>query len=454
LCSDPVVVEEVGRHRSRQCLETTRAMQTLAARACAHDPDLVVLLTAAAPRDSLRWGVCTASRLSGHFGSAGAEQVGVVLPGALDAATQLLALAREAGLLTQELDNLALNDAARVPMHFLQHVGWHGPTLWIAAPPRAAAAAERMGALLARVADQAQQRWTLIVCGDLSRRLKPGAGTGYHPLAKDFDSEFRGYIEAADLRRATGIDHELRAMANETVLDPLAVAAGAIDYAARGPRTFSYEAPFGVGYLVAMLDEPAAPRGGRHMARDNRPWLAMLQIARGAIAARIDHNPYRPPPLPHPWNAPHGVFVTLRKADGSERSSAAHVVPQYTSLAEDIAVCATSAALQDTRFARLTLAELQELYIEITLISKPEPISDAKQLDPQRYGVVVSGGRSRGAVLPEQPGVNTVEQQLTAAAVKGQLPAGRPWTLERFEVISAGIDTAEALQAHRARRFR
>jgi AMMECR1 domain-containing protein len=143
--------------------------------------------------------------------------------------------------------------------------------------------------------------------------------------------------------------------------------------------------------------------------------------------------------------------VTLRRPDATERGSASHVEPKYTTLAEDIAACAASAAKPDSRFTRLTQAELLQLHIEISLVSKPEPINDTKQLDPSRYGVVVSAGQARAAVLPNLPGVKTVEQQLTAAAIEGQLPAGRSWTLERFEVISWGTDTAEALQAHRAR---
>ena len=72
--------------------------------------------------------------------------------------------------------------------------------------------------------------------------------------------------------------------------------------------------------------------------------------------------------------------------------------------------------------------------IELSLLSKPEPVSDIGTLDPKRFGVVVSSGRARGVLLPDIPGVDTVEEQLRVAAAKGQLPASRAWVIERFEV--------------------
>jgi hypothetical protein len=106
----------------------------------------------------------------------------------------------------------------------------------------------------------------------------------------------------------------------------------------------------------------------------------------------------------------------------------------FGGLAEEVAACAAAAATQDTRFPRVAPKELPSIRIEVSLLSKPEPVSDISTLDPKRYGVVVSSGRARGVLLPDVQGVDTVEEQLRIAAAKGQLPASRAWVIERFEV--------------------
>ncbi|HEX4353594.1 MAG TPA: AmmeMemoRadiSam system protein A, partial [Polyangiales bacterium] len=276
-------------------------------------------------------------------------------------------------------------------------------------------------------------RWVVLASGDMSHRLIPGAPSGYHPLAKEFDRTFKARIDAGDLRGACAIDGDLRQIAAEDVVDSTKVAAAAVGYRSQGHRVYAYERPFGVGYLEAVLFEESPPTAGPGVS-DTRPWPTMLQIARDSIAAKITHSAYTPPVLPKPWNAPQGVFITLRDRQGGLRGCIGHVEPLFGALSEEIAACAAAAATQDTRFPRVAPKELPSVRIELSLLSKPEPVSDIGTLDPKRFGVVVSSGRARGVLLPDIPGVDTVEEQLRVAAAKGQLPASRAWVIERFEV--------------------
>ena len=57
------------------------------------------------------------------------------------------------------------------------------------------------------------------------------------------------------------------------------------------------------------------------------------------------------------------------------------------------------------------------------------------QLDPKRYGVIVSSGHRRGLLLPNLEGVDTVEEQVRIARQKAGISRGENATLQRFEVI-------------------
>jgi len=434
MCHAPIVVPEVAGNRARQCSETTRAMADLAARVVAHAPDVLVVVSPRAARHTTRWGICSQTPLQGNFGRFGAAQLGVTLPGAPDAAARLAPLARELRLTTRELVGDELDDGSLVPLYFLSKAGFRGPTLLLAPPESGNRTEERMGTAIARAADEAGERWVVLASGDMSHRLIPGAPNGFHPLAKEFDRTFKARIDAGDLRGACAIDRDLRTLAAEDVVEACTVAAAAVGYRSQGHHTYSYEGPFGVGYLEALLFEEAAPEHGALAGPGQRPWAMMLQVARDAIAAKIVHDAYRVPVLPKPWNTVQGVFVTLRSRDGALRGSVGHVEPRFATLAEEIAACAAAAATQDTRFPRVAPNELSSLRIEVSLLSKLEPVTDITTLDPQRYGIVVSSGRARGVLLPGVEGVDTVEEQLRLAAAKGQLPTSRTWVIHRFDV--------------------
>jgi AMMECR1 domain-containing protein len=69
----------------------------------------------------------------------------------------------------------------------------------------------------------------------------------------------------------------------------------------------------------------------------------------------------------------------------------------------------------------------------VYLLDAAEPIDDADQLDPARYGVIVEGpgGRS-GLLLPAIPGITTTEQQIDIATRKAGLSPSDPIQLSRF----------------------
>ena len=131
-----------------------------------------------------------------------------------------------------------------------------------------------------------------------------------------------------------------------------------------------------------------------------------------------------------------GAFVSLKK-DGELRGCIGTIAPVQDNLAEEICANAISAGRHDPRFPPVTAGELDELVYDVDVLSAPEPVESADQLDPKRYGVIVStaDGR-RGLLLPDLDGVDTVSEQLRIAAGKGHIDLRRDdCTLERFEVV-------------------
>ncbi|MEZ4223959.1 MAG: AmmeMemoRadiSam system protein A [Polyangiaceae bacterium] len=156
-------------------------------------------------------------------------------------------------------------------------------------------------------------------------------------------------------------------------------------------------------------------------------------LARQALQTALRGQPFHPPAQGP--QAP--VFVTLRgRGDQALRGCIGTLAAVCGSVSEETARNAVLAATQDPRFAPVEPEELPRLAIEVSVLLPEQTVDDVSQLDPRRYGVVVrdASGR-RGVLLPDVPGVESVDAQLEIARRKAGIAPGRPAVVSRFEVL-------------------
>ena len=128
-----------------------------------------------------------------------------------------------------------------------------------------------------------------------------------------------------------------------------------------------------------------------------------------------------------------GVFVSLKKF-GNLRGCIGTFMPVRDSVCSEIIENAISAATADPRFSPVTVDELDDLNISVDILSIPEEVNDIDQLDPRKYGVIVSSGFKKGLLLPDLEGVDTAEYQIKIAKQKAGIYPGEKIKLLRFEV--------------------
>ena len=149
----------------------------------------------------------------------------------------------------------------------------------------------------------------------------------------------------------------------------------------------------------------------------NPPWILsalqqawLLQLAREAIHFYLKHGKTMRVETAVPaLLQPAGVFVTLRSlADGLTPKAArlrgciGHVEADWP-LAEVVASMAVKSATRDPRFPPVTLAELDQIAIEISILSPAEPVESIHQIELGRHGLIISDGYHRGLLLPQVP---------------------------------------------------
>jgi len=161
-----------------------------------------------------------------------------------------------------------------------------------------------------------------------------------------------------------------------------------------------------------------------------------VKLARGTIENYIKQGKIITPPLGLPEemiNQKAGVFVSLKKK-GNLRGCIGTFIPTQENIAQEIIKNAISAAVDDPRFSSVNVSELKDLSISVDVLSAPEEVKDISQLDPKKYGVIVSSGYKKGLLLPDLEGVDTVEYQTDIAKRKAGIYPGEKVKLYRFEV--------------------
>jgi AmmeMemoRadiSam system protein A len=161
----------------------------------------------------------------------------------------------------------------------------------------------------------------------------------------------------------------------------------------------------------------------------------LVQLAKDAIAAYVsDRKTISPPAEPTPEMVPRaGVFVSLHQNE-ELRGCIGTIEPHQANVAEEIIANAIAAATRDPRFDPVTPAELNSLEVSVDVLSAPEPVVNSSKLNPKKYGLIVECGYRRGLLLPDLPGVTSVQEQIDICRTKGGIRPGEKVKLYKFEV--------------------
>lgn len=132
----------------------------------------------------------------------------------------------------------------------------------------------------------------------------------------------------------------------------------------------------------------------------------MLDLSRKVLENEIRHtdhdlSDYNIPP----FEEKRGLFVSLHKK-GKLRGCIGRLEAEK-SIYQNVIDLSKAAAFEDHRFQNLTARELDQVKIEISLLSKPEEvggkttIEKIEKIRPNKDGVILSDGRRNATFLPQ-----------------------------------------------------
>jgi AmmeMemoRadiSam system protein A len=166
----------------------------------------------------------------------------------------------------------------------------------------------------------------------------------------------------------------------------------------------------------------------------------LLETARLSIASRLKRTTVAFPEPTAKLREKCGAFVSLHSGGGLR--GCIGYITAHKPLFETVKEMAECAAFSDPRFPPLTLEELDQVAIEISVLSPFEKITDLNKIEVGKHGIMVRRGFQSGLLLPQ---VATEynwnrEQFLSHTCQKAGLPpsAWRTGNLE-VEIFSAAV---------------
>lgn len=145
----------------------------------------------------------------------------------------------------------ALDHGAAVPLYFLTENLKNIPIIPISFSFLDYSHHFKFGQLLKREIVITKQRIAVIASGDMSHCLTKDAPGGYSPKGEEFDKKVIDYIKNKQFKKLIEMDPTLVEEAGECGLRSFIMLHGLLEEYNYQPEILSYEAPFGVGYMVA-----------------------------------------------------------------------------------------------------------------------------------------------------------------------------------------------------------
>lgn len=113
-----------------------------------------------------------------------------------------------------------------------------------------------------------------------------------------------------------------------------------------------------------------------------------------------------PENYPKELNEKRGVFITIYKKSTKQLRGCIGIPYPEMSLIEALIQASVSACL-DPRFQPLRHEELENIFIEISILTDPEPIKNSKDIGKEieigKHGLIIRKGLQGGLFLPKVP---------------------------------------------------
>ncbi len=450
----PIVIPDIGKGEEKKIEETSLACNKIGREIADIKPETIVIVTPHATMFSDAISISNEERISGDLSQFRCTNIKMDIPidkefniklGTACHVEGIPSVLVDSELLNKYKVNYELDHGTMVPLYFINKYYNDYQLVHITYSMIGDINLYKFGMEIKKVAEDLNRKVVIIASGDLSHKLKEKGPYSYSPYGEKFDRELLDNLKKGDVLGAFNMNKKMINEAGQCGLNSVYILLGSMEGKEIEGDLLSYEGTFGVGYGVMKLKRKDKVKNYleeliknkeenfKKKLKDSNPYVRLARenlnyyFSHGKSIEDISNLSQEL------LNEKHGVFVSLKKHNHL-RGCIGTIMPTTDSVGEEIIRNSIEAALHDPRFPQVSEDELEDIDISVDVLMDAESCKK-EDLDPKKYGVIVSAGMRRGLLLPDLEGVDTIEEQLQIACDKGDIDFDEDYRIERFEVV-------------------
>lgn len=259
----PIIIPGIGRGRESEAEATIKAMQKAAREIGKDKPSTIILSTPHAPcfRDYVY--ISDTEDIVGDFLDYGCPDIKLKLKNNAPLISLIIEKAKRAGIDAGGLSKQQkkrhgiidkLDHGARVPLYFITEEYDKFRLVCISTPFFPLTDLYRFGNCIQQAVEESCEEVVYIASGDLSHKLIPEAPAGYSPLGRVYDEYIVEMVKTGDVEGLIATEESVLEKAGECGTRSIVMMFGALHNKKFDPEVYSYEGPFGVGYMIAKIN--------------------------------------------------------------------------------------------------------------------------------------------------------------------------------------------------------
>ena len=261
----PLIIPEIGGREIDRVRSTADALVKLSDQVVTLSPETVIFITPHGPVFRDTPAILADEKLQGNFGDFGVPGVNFNVKNDIPLVKAIAEESRKVSIGVKLLkkdnnwirgrgDMAALDHGIMVPLYYLEKAGFKdGCIVAITFAMLPFKDLYRFGEAIKKAVEALGRRVAVIASGDLSHRLTRDAPAGYNPLGKEYDRQIVENVKEYNTTKLLEMDENLVSVAGECGIRSIIILLGILSDCKIAPQILSYEGPFGVGYLVALL---------------------------------------------------------------------------------------------------------------------------------------------------------------------------------------------------------
>ena len=419
----PLIIEEVGRGSEKQIEKTINSYKQVANEIGELKPETIIISSPHTKIFKDYFYLSSTPTMKGSFSSFGAPQVSFNEEIDQKLVDEIEKISKEEDFSSGKIeDEVFLDHGTMVPLYFIRKKYPNCKIVVIGISGFSLEMHYHLGEIIDKAVENLNRKVVFVASGDLSHKLQEYGPYGFAKEGPIYDKKIVETLKEANFKDLLNYNQDLLDKAAECGHPSFTIMAGTWKNKKVKPTFLSHEDVTGVGYGIWTF----------YREKDE-----YVELAKKSIEYYLKNHKS----MEIPTNLPkelleekRGVFVSIHKF-GQLRGCIGTFLPTRENIAKEIIENAISSSTLDPRFPPIKEEELKDLEINVDVLTTPEFISSKEELNPKKYGVIVSKGYRRGLLLPDLDGVDTVEEQISIAKRKASIEDEEKVELQRFEVI-------------------